>query len=128
MAMLQQVPGTGRVSVGGDQGFATEEFVRQCRNVCITPHGAQNLRRHGSALDGRTTQHAGYRISQRKRKGMEECLGWLKTIALLRTVRHRGTLQVDGMVTFACAAYNLWAWETGWPPQFQRSKTGPYRL
>jgi transposase len=107
MAMLQQVPGTGRVTVGGDKGFDTAEFVRECRNMRVTPHVAQNLARRGSAIDGRTTQKAGYRISQKKRKRIEECFGWLKTIALLRKVRHRGTLKVDWMFTFACAAYNL---------------------
>jgi transposase len=108
MAMLQQVPGTGRVTVGGDKGFDTAEFVRECRNMGVTPHVAQNLaRRGGSALDGRTTQSAGYRTSQKKRKRIEECFGWLKTIALLRKVRHRGTLKVDWIFTFACAAYNL---------------------
>src|ERR1700722_13257430 len=108
MAMLQQVPGTGRVTVGGDKGFDTAEFVRECRNMCITPHVAQNLgRRGGSAIDSRTTRHAGYRISQKKRKRIEECFGWLKTIALFRKVRHRGTLKVDWIFTFACAAYNL---------------------
>jgi transposase len=108
MAMLQDVPGTGRVTVGGDKGFDTAEFVRECRNMRVTPHVAQNLaRRGGSAIDGRTTEHASYGISQRKRKRIEECFGWLKTIALLRKVRHRGTLKVDWMFTFACAAYNL---------------------
>jgi transposase len=108
MAMLQEVPGTGRVTVGGDKGFDTAEFVRECRNMGVTPHVAQNLaRRGGSAIDGRTTQSAGYRISQKKRKRIEECFGWLKTIALLRKVRHRGTLKVDWIFTFACAAYNL---------------------
>src|SRR6516162_5571646 len=69
MAMLQQIPGTGRVTVGGDKGFDTADFVRECRNMCVTPHVAQNLaRRGGSAIDGRTTQHAGYHISQKKRK------------------------------------------------------------
>jgi transposase len=108
MALLQDVPGTGRVTVGGDKGFDTAEFVRECRNMRVTPHVAQNLaRRGGSAIDGRTTEHAGYGISQKKRKRIEECFGWLKTIALLRKVRHRGTLKVDWMFTFACAAYNL---------------------
>jgi transposase len=107
MAMLQQVPGTGRVTVGGDKGFDPADFVRECRNRYITPHGAQNLTRRGSAIAGRTTQHAGYRISQKKRKRIEECFGWLKTIALLRKVRHHGTLKVDWMFTFACVAYNL---------------------
>jgi transposase len=110
MALLQDVPGTGRVTVGGDKGFDTAEFVRECRNMRVTPHVAQNLaRRGGSAIDGRTTEHAGYGISQKKRKRIEECFGWLKTIALLRKVRHRGTLKVDWMFTFACAAYNFGA-------------------
>jgi transposase len=108
MAMLQQVPGTGRATVGGDKGFDTAEFVRECRHMRVSPHVARNLaRRGGSAIDARTTQHASYRISQKKRKRIEECFGWLKTIALLRKVRHRGTLKVDWMFTFACAAYNL---------------------
>ena len=108
MAMLQDVLGTRRVTVGGDKGFDTAEFVRECRNMRVTPHVAQNLaRRGGSAIDGRTTQYANYRISQKKRKRIEECFGWLKTIALLRKVRHRGTLKVDWLFTFACAAYNL---------------------
>ena len=96
------------MTVGGDKGFDTAEFVRECRNMRVTPHVSQNLaRRGGSAIDGRTTQHASYLISQKKRKRIEECFGWLKTIALLRKVRHRGTLKVDWMFTFACAAYNL---------------------
>jgi transposase len=108
LEMLQQVPGIGRATVGGDKGFDTADFVRECRNLRMTPHVAQNLgRRGGSAIDGRTTQHPGYQISQKKRKRIEECFGWLKTIALLRKVRHRGTLKVDWIFTFACAAYNL---------------------
>lgn len=108
LEMLQEVPGIQRVTVGGDKGFDTSDFVRECRHLGMTPHVAQNLgRRGGSAIDGRTTQHAGYRISQKKRKRIEECFGWLKTIALLRKVRHRGTLKVDWIFTFACAAYNL---------------------
>jgi transposase len=106
--MLQDLPGDRRVTVGGDKGFDTAEFVRECRNLQVTPHVAQNQgRRGGSAIDGRTTWNVGYRISQRKRKRIEECFGWLKTIALLRKVRHRGTLKVDWIFTFACAAYNL---------------------
>jgi len=69
---------------------------------------AQNLERPGgSAIDARTTQHVGYAISQRKRKRVEECFGWLKTIALLPKVRHRGVLKVGWVFTFAAAAYNL---------------------
>ena len=108
LAMLQQIPGGRWVTVGGDQGFDTAEFVSECRHMQVTPHVAQNDgRRSGSALDQRTTRNEGYRISQRKRKRIEECFGWLKTIALLRKVRHRGLFKVDWVFTFACAAYNL---------------------
>lgn len=108
MAMLQQIPAGGRVSVGGNKEFDTAEFLRECRNMCVTLHVAQNLgRRGGSAIDSRTTRHARYRISQTKRRHVEECFGWLKTIASLREVRHRGTLKVDWMFTLACTAHNL---------------------
>jgi transposase len=108
LAMLEQMPGAGRVTVAGDKGFDTAEFVAECRNLRVTPHVAQNLgRRGGSAIDRRTTSQPGYAISQKKRKRIEECFGWLKTIALLRKLRHRGTLKVDWIFTFACAAYNL---------------------
>jgi hypothetical protein len=96
------------VTVGGDKGFDTPDFVRECRNIWVTPHVAQNLgRRGGSAIVSRTTRQEGYAFSQKKRKRIEECFGWLKTIALMRKVRHRGTLKVDWIFTFACAAYNL---------------------
>ena len=69
---------------------------------------AQNVNRNGgSAIDSRTTRHAGYEISQRKRKRIEECFGWMKTIALMRKVRHRGLEKVGWLFTFAAAAYNL---------------------
>ena len=69
---------------------------------------AQNTKRNGgSAIDGRTARHEGYDVSQKKRKRIEECFGWLKTIALLRKVRHRGIFKVGWNFTFAAAAYNL---------------------
>src|SRR6202522_778164 len=106
--LLKQIPGTKQVTVGGDKGYDTADFVAECRNLKVTPHVAQNLERPGgSAIDARTTQHAGYAISQRKRKRVEECFGWLKTIALLRKVRHRGIYKVGWNFTFAAAAYNL---------------------
>src|SRR5438309_2457984 len=108
LIMLEKLPGTQPVSVGGDKGFDTFGFVAECRNLGVTPHVALKLgRRGGSAIDGRTTRHPGYAISQRKRKRIEECFGWLKTVALLRKVRHRGVCKVDWIFTFACAAYNL---------------------
>jgi transposase len=108
LAMLEQIPGTKPVTVGGDKGFDTRDFVKECRNLRVTPHVAQNQARPGgSAIDGRTRRHAGYAVSQRKRKRIEECFGWLKTIALMRKLRHRGVCRVDWIFTFACAAYNL---------------------
>ena len=105
---LEQIPGTEQVTVGGDKGYDTADFVAECRNMKVTPHVAQNLERPGgSAIDARTTHHAGYAISQRKRKRVEECFGWLKTIALLRKLRHRGIFKVGWVFTFAAAAYNL---------------------
>jgi transposase len=108
LLMLERVPGTKPVTVGGDKGFDTRGFVAECRNLRVTPHVAQNhARRGGSAIDARTTRYAGYKVNQRKRKRIEECFGWLKTIAGLRKVRHRGVCKVDWIFTFACAAYNL---------------------
>jgi transposase len=90
LVMLEMIPGTKPVTAGGDKGYDTLDFVAECRNLQVTPHVAQNHeRRGGSAIDERTTRHQGYRISQIKRKRIEECFGWLKTIALLRKVRHR---------------------------------------
>jgi transposase len=108
LLMLEQIPGQRRLTVGGDKGFDTADFVAECRHMQVTPHVAQNHKRSGgSAIDERTTRHEGYGVSQWKRKRIEECFGWLKTIALLRKVRHRGLFKVDWVFTFACAAYNL---------------------
>ena len=108
LVMMERLGGTQPLTVGGDKGFDTFGFVEECRHLGVTPHVAQNLkRRGGSAIDGRTTRHAGYALSQKKRKRIEECFGWLKTIALMRKVRHRGVNRVHWIFTFACAAYNL---------------------
>jgi transposase len=108
LLMLEQIPGDSRITVGGDKGFDTAEFVEQCRHMNVTPHVAQNDgRRGGSAIDARTTRHAGYKVSQKKRKRIEECFGWLKDIALLRKLKHRGLFKVAWIFTFAAAAYNL---------------------
>ena len=108
LVMLQQIPGDGRITVGGDKGFDTAEFVAECRHMNVTPHVAQNTSRPGgSAVDARTTRHAGYAVSQKKRKRIEECFGWLKDIALLRKLKHRGVCKVGWIFTFAAAAYNL---------------------
>ena len=108
LLMLEQVPGTKRVTAGADKGYDTAEFVAECRHLGVTPHVARNTgRRGGSAIDARTVRHPGYAVSQRKRKRIEECFGWLKDIALLRKLRHRGLPKVGWVFTFAAAAYNL---------------------
>jgi transposase len=108
LVMLEQLPGSRRVTVAGDKGYDTRDFVAECRNLKATPHVAQNDKRPGgSAIDTRTTRHTGYAVSQRKRKRIEECCGWIKTVALLRKVRHRGIFKVGWVFTFAAAAYNL---------------------
>jgi transposase len=108
LVMLEQIPGGHRVTVGADKAYDTKDFVAECRNLRVTPHVAQNTKRTGgSAIDQRTARHDGYAISQRKRKRIEESFGWLKTIALMRKVRHRGIFKVGWVFTFAAAAYNL---------------------
>ncbi len=106
LVMLEQVPGGH--AIGADKAYDTKDFVAESRNMKATPHVAQNSKRPGgSAIDQRTTRHDGYAISQRKRKRIEESFGWLKTIALMRKVRHRGIFKVGWVFTFAAAAYNL---------------------
>jgi transposase len=108
LLMLEQVPGTRRVTAGADKGYDSAEFVGECRHLGVTPHVARNTaRRGGSAIDGRTVRHPGYAVSQVRRKRIEECFGWLKDIALLRKLRHRGLFKVGWIFTFAAAAYNL---------------------
>jgi len=92
-------------TVGGDKNFDVASFVTGARALGFTPHVAQKARY--SAIDGRTTRHLGYAISQRKRKLIEQVFGWMKTVGGLRKLRHRGTELVDWMITFTAAAYNL---------------------
>jgi transposase len=96
-----------KVTLGGDKGFDTGDFVAELREINVTPHVAQNTNGRRSAIDGRTTRHPGYAISLRVRKRIEEAFGWAKTVAGLRKVRHRGLPKVDWQFTFAMAAYNL---------------------
>jgi transposase len=96
-----------KITLGGDKGFDTGDFVAELREINVTPHVAQNTSGRRSAIDGRTTRHPGYAISLRVRKRIEEAFGWAKTVAGLRKVRHRGLPKVDWQFTFAMAAYNL---------------------
>jgi transposase len=105
--LVEQLPGDHRRTVGADKAFDTADFVDAMRDLNVTPHVAQNTTGRRSAIDDRTTRHPGYTISQRARKRVEEIFGWLKTVGLMRKVRHRGTDRVDWMFVFACAVYNL---------------------
>jgi transposase len=108
MLMAERIEGGGRVTLGADKGYDTKDFVKEMRHMNVTPHVTQNVsRRGGSAIDNRTTRHAGYRISQQQRKRIEEVFGWLKTVGALRKTRHRGVFKVGWVFTFAAAAYNL---------------------
>jgi len=108
LLMAERLDGADRVTLGADKGYDTKEFVKEMRGMNVTPQVAQNDGRPGgSAIDERTTRHAGYQISQQKRKRIEEVFGWLKTVASLRKTRHRGLQKVGWVFTFAATAYNL---------------------
>jgi len=97
-----------RVTVGADKAYDTGGFVKACRAINVTPHVAQNTKRiGGSAIDGRTTRHPGYDVSQRKRKRIEQCFGWGKLIGPVRQVMVQGLDKVDQVLTLTMAAYNL---------------------
>jgi hypothetical protein len=105
--MMAHKPVGRRVTLGGDRGYDTRGFVEGLRRLRVTPHVAENTTNRRRAIDGRTTQHEGYAVSQRKRKRVEEVFGWLKTVALQRKTRFRGPDRVGWMFTLAAAAYNL---------------------
>ncbi len=96
-----------RVTLGTDKGYDGADFVAAVRRLGVTPHVAQNTSGRASAIDGRTTRHPGYASSQRIRKRVEEIFGWLKTVGLLRKVRHRGEPKIHWVFVFATAIYNL---------------------
>jgi transposase len=108
MLMMERVEGTERVTLGADKAYDTQDFVNEMRGMNVTPHVSQNEKRPGgSAIDTRTTRHAGYQISVRKRKRIEKVFGWMKTVGMLRQTRHRGVHKVGWVFTFTVAAYNL---------------------
>jgi transposase len=94
-----------RLTLGADKGYDTRSFVAECRRMCVTPHVASKVRH--SAVDGRTTRHAAYAASQKKRKLIEEAFGWAKSIAGISKVKVRGLARVRHYFTLAMTAYNL---------------------
>jgi IS5 family transposase len=105
--MVARVPGCQRITVAADKGYDTRDLVAGLRGMRVTPHIAQHTTRRRSAIDGRTTRHAGYARSQQKRKLVEQGFGWMKTIGGLRKLRHRGGPLVEWVFTFTAAAYNI---------------------
>lgn len=104
----ERLPGQRRITIGGDKGYDTRDFVASCRALKVTPHVAQNQARPGgSALDARTVRHPGYALSQWIRKRVEEAFGWMKTIGGLRKTRYRGRERVQMHAYLVAAAYNL---------------------
>ena len=99
-AMVADLPATRRVTLAGDKNYDTKGFVQQLRAMGVTPHVAQypETARRGSAIDAR---------SQQKRKLVEQCFGWMKTVGLLRKLRHRGGARVNWTFIFTAAAFNL---------------------
>lgn len=105
LEMVENRPGIKRVTLAADKNYDTAEFVRKLRRMNATPHVAQKAK--GSAIDKRTTRHAGYQTSQKVRKRVEEIFGWMKTAGLLRKTRHRGLERVECIFTLTATAYNL---------------------
>jgi transposase len=109
IAMIDgNLPGSRRITLAGDKGYDTRDFVARCRALTVTPQVAQNAARlGGSALDGRTVRHPGYAASQWIRNQVEEAFGWMKTIGGLRKTRYRGRERVQMHAYLVAAAYNL---------------------
>jgi IS5 family transposase len=107
VAMVGELPAGSRVTLGADKAYDTSDFVAEMRRMGVTPHVAQNNNGRRSAIDGRTTRHAGYGVSVRVRKRIEEVFGWTKTVGGMRKTRHRGTEKVGWVFTLTAAAYNL---------------------
>jgi transposase len=95
------------ITLGADKGYDAEDFVNELRTMRVTPHVAQNTSGRRSILDGRTTRHGGYAVSQRIRKRIEEAFGWMKSVAGQEQTKFRGRDRVGWAFTFAAAAYNL---------------------
>lgn len=96
-----------RITLGADKGYDTRTFIEELRQREVTPHVAQHATRRRSAIDGRTTQHEGYRLSQRVRKRVEEIFGWIKTVGGGRKLRYIGMRKNQLWATMTAATYNL---------------------
>ena len=108
VSLLADLAGSKKRTVGADKNYDTAGFVKDCRDLNITPHVARNDNRAGgSAIDGRTSRHGGYQVSQRTRKRVEEPFGWGKTIGLIRQLKVRGLPKVNGVFMMTMIGWNL---------------------
>src|SRR3954468_5350477 len=105
--IVRHSPGARRITLGADKGYDAAAFVADMRALNVTPHIAQNISGRRSAVDARTTRHAGYAVSQRKRKRIEEPFGWGKTIGGLARPMLRGVKKLGFKFTLTMASYNL---------------------
>ena len=105
--IVRHSPGARRLTLGADKGYDARAFVADLRDLNVTPHIAQNLTGRRSAIDGRTTRHPGYAVSQQKRKRIEEPFGWGKTIGGLARPMLRGARKLAFKFTLTMAGYNL---------------------
>jgi transposase len=103
--MVERTLRKAGATLGADKNYDVKAFVQAMREKNVTPHVAQ--RPKGSAIDGRTTRHAGYKTSLKLRKRIEEVFGWAKTVGGLRKTRFVGLRKVKARTVFTFAAYNL---------------------
>lgn len=106
LEMIRPMAAPG-VTLGADKGYDAREFVEHLQALNVAPHIARHTTKRTSAVPEEFEQQAGYQVSQRKRKLVEEGFGWMKAVGMLRQVKHRGKAKVGWIFTFAAAAYNL---------------------
>jgi hypothetical protein len=109
LTMIDELGTKGKKTLGADKHYDNDDFCNELRKRKVTPHVAMNIhsRKHKSAIDGRTTRHAGYEVSQRKRKRVEEIFGWLKAFSIMRRPHFRGLDRIEYLFKFAVSVYNI---------------------
>jgi transposase len=109
LAMIKCLKKKCRKTLGADKHYDNDDFCDKLRKMRVTPHVAMNIhaKKYSSAIDGRTTRHPGYEISQMKRKRVEEIYGWLKAFSIMRRPHFRGLTRIDYLFKFAVSVYNI---------------------
>lgn len=109
LKMLSSLDRSKRKTLGADKHYDNDDFCNELRKMKVTPHVAMNIhsRKYSSAVDGRTTRHPGYEISQKKRKRVEEIFGWMKEFSIMRRPHFRGIEKMDYQFKLAASIYNI---------------------